>query len=80
MSDGTTATELTPQQLIRLELLELVQNDTAAAKEAINFVGDIPLNLELFKRNYTLAQAESTPVARTLKAIQGANDALELFK
>lgn len=67
-------------QSIRLTVLELVQNDTAAAKEAIDFVGDNPLNLELFKRNYTLAQAETTPVARTIKAIQGAKDALPLFK
>lgn len=80
MADETTSTELTSQQQIRLEVLQLVQNDTAAAKEAIEFVGDNPLNLELFKRNYTLAQAESTPVARTIKAIQGAKDALPLFQ
>lgn len=80
MADESTSTELTSQQSIRLTVLELVQNDTAAAKEAIDFVGDNPLNLELFIRNYTLAQAETTPVARTIKAIQGATDALPLFK
>lgn len=80
MADENVSPELTSQQNIRLKVLELVQNDTAAAKEAIEFVGDSPLNLELFKRNYTLAQAETTPVARTIKAIQGAKDALPLFQ
>lgn len=80
MADENASTELTQQQQIRLEVLALVQNDTAAAKQAIEFVGDNPLNLELFKRNYTLAQAEPTPVSRTTKAIQGAKDALPLFE
>ena len=80
MADDNTSSELTSQQKIRLQVLELVQNDTAAAKEAIEFVGDNPLNLELFKRNYTLSQAETTPVARTIKAIQSAKDALTLFQ
>lgn len=73
-------TSLTPQQQIRLDILALVQNDTAAAADAIKEIGDDPLNLELFRRQYTLAQAETTPVARTTKAIRGMKEALSLFQ
>lgn len=71
---------LTPQQSTRLELLRLVMNDTAAAQKAIEFVGDDPLNLELFKDQYTRASNEPTPISRTDKAIREAQEALTLFK
>lgn len=82
MADETTQTEttITAQQQIRLDILALVQNDTAAAAEAIEHIGDDPLKLELFKRQYTLAQTEPTPTSRTVKAIQGMKDALVLFQ
>ncbi|MEM6162050.1 DUF2560 family protein [Erwinia sp. P6884] len=76
----TIQTDLTQQQQLRLEVLHLVQNDTAAAQDAINFIADDALKLELFKRQYTLAQAEPTAVSRTTKAIQGVKDALPLFQ
>jgi hypothetical protein len=72
--------ELTDQQKVRLSILTLVQNDTAAAQEAIDFIADDVLKLELFNRQYVLVQAEPTPVTRTVKAIQGVKDALPLFQ
>lgn len=80
MADESTSTELTQKQQLRLDILHLVQDDTAAAQDAINFIADDPLKLELFKRQYTLAQAEPTAVSRTTKAIQGVKDALPLFQ
>lgn len=79
MSDLNLQTSLTDQQKLRLELLSLVQNDTAAAQDAIAEIGDDQLKFELFKRQYTLAQSEPTPVSRTTKAIQGMKEALALF-
>lgn len=80
MAETSNATELTSQQQTRLTILDMLQNDTAAAQQAINFIGDDQLKLELFKRQYTLAQAEPTAVSRTTKAIQGVKDALPLFQ
>lgn len=80
MADESTSTELTQKQQLRLDILHLVQDDTAAAQDAITFIADDPLKLELFKRQYTLAQAEPTAVSRTTKAIQGVKDALPLFQ
>lgn len=79
MSDLNLQTSLTDQQKLRLELLSLVQNDTAAAQDAIAEIGDDQLKFELFKRQYTLAQSEPTAVSRTTKAIQGMKEALALF-
>ncbi|MGX8941613.1 DUF2560 family protein [Symbiopectobacterium sp. Eva_TO] len=75
----TTITELTDVQQMNLELLRLVQSDTAAAEKAIEFVAAVKLNYELFKDQYTLAAAEQTPLARTEKAIREAKEALTLF-
>ncbi|HCJ9394978.1 TPA: DUF2560 family protein [Escherichia coli] len=80
MSDLNPQTSLTNQQQLRLEILQLVQSDTAAAQTAIEFIADDALKLELFKRQYTLAQSEPTAVSRTTKAIQGMKEALALFK
>lgn len=80
MTDLSLQTSLTDQQKLRLELLSLVQYDTAAAQDAIAAIGDDQLKFELFKRQYTLAQSEPTAVSRTTKAIQGMKEALDLFK
>jgi len=80
MADETMQASLTPQQQLRLDILSLVQNDTAAAQEAISEIGDDQLKYELFKRQYTLAQSEPTAVSRTTKAIQGMKEALALFQ
>lgn len=45
-------TEITAQNKMRLELLRLVGNDTAAAQAAIEFVKDDALKFELFKDAY----------------------------
>lgn len=75
----TAITELTDVQQMNLELLRLVQSDTAAAEKAIAFVAGIKLNYELFKDQYTLASTEQTPLARAEKAIREAKEALTLF-
>lgn len=75
----TAITELTDAQQMNLELLRLVQSDTAAAEKAIAFVSGVKLNYELFKDQYTLAAVEQTPLSRTEKAIREAKEALTLF-
>lgn len=70
---------LTDKQKSRLDIFELVQNDTTAAKEAIDFIQEDPLKLELFKRQYALAQSEQTVLARTIKAVEQAKQSLNLF-
>lgn len=72
-------TQMTEVQQMNLEILRLVQSDTAAAEKAITFVGGNKLNYELFKDQYQLAGAENTPVSRTDKAIREAKEALTLF-
>lgn len=71
--------EMTDEQAMNLELLRLVQNDTAAAEKAIAFVAGSKLNLELFKDQYQLASSETTPISRAEKAIREAKEALMLF-
>ncbi|POU03618.1 hypothetical protein C3369_07310 [Escherichia sp. ESNIH1] len=71
---------ISASQRLRLDVLALVQYDTAAAKQAIAEIADDPLKLELFKRQYTLAQSEPTAVSRTTKALQGMKEALPLFE
>ena len=78
-SGSASASTLTSQQQTRLTILDMLQYDTAAAQEAIDGIGDDPLKLELFKRQYTLAQSETTALARTIKALKGMKDALSLF-
>lgn len=65
--------------LMRLEILRLLMNDTAAAQEAIAFISDDQLKCELFMDNYKQVQTEAGVVARTLKAIDEAKKALVLF-
>ncbi|BET97690.1 DUF2560 family protein [Xenorhabdus nematophila] len=72
-------TELTLSQQMRLDVLRLVMNDTAAAQKAIEFIGDNTLKFELFKDQYTLVQTESGVVARADKAVRNAQEALSLF-
>ncbi|PHM51525.1 DUF2560 family protein [Xenorhabdus sp. KK7.4] len=72
-------TELTSSQQMRLDVLRLVMNDTAAAQKAIEFIGDNTLKFELFKDQYKLVQTESGVVARADKAVRNAQEALSLF-
>lgn len=63
-------TEITAQNQMRLELLRLVGNDTAAAQAAIEFVKDDALKFELFKDAYKQCQTESEFVSRSQKAAE----------
>ena len=72
-------TELTDLQQMNLEILRLVQSDTAAAEKAIQFVNGNKLNFELFKDQLVLAQGEGTSLNRAEKAIREAKEALDLF-
>lgn len=74
-------TEITQAESIRLKLLEIVGYDTAAAKQAIDFVQDSPLRADMFERQYRRFEFESKdPIARALKAIQESKEALALFE
>ncbi|MCC3720539.1 DUF2560 family protein [Rouxiella badensis] len=70
---------LTQSQTIRLALLAAVSYDTAAAKEAIDFVQDDPLKNSLFIQQLNRVTTETTPVARAIKAVQEATEAYALF-
>ncbi|MCL8533820.1 DUF2560 family protein [Proteus mirabilis] len=72
-------TEITAQNQMRLELLRLVGNDTAAAQAAIEFVKDDALKFELFKDAYNTCQTEAQFVARAQKAARDAQQAMDLF-
>ncbi|EOG3590071.1 DUF2560 family protein, partial [Klebsiella pneumoniae] len=53
--------------------------DTAAAKLAIDWVGDSSLKSELFEDSFDRVYTESEIVSKTRKAIQEATEALALF-
>lgn len=61
---------MTESQQMNLDILRLVQSDTAAAEKAIAFVSGSKLNFELFKDQLALAHAEGTSLARAEKAIR----------
>lgn len=71
--------EITSAEQIRLNLLSALNYDTAAAKEAIEFVQDSPLKYQLFIQQHSRVFTESEPVAKAIKAVQEATEALELF-
>lgn len=61
--------EITDAQQIRLNLLSILNYDTAAAKVAVEFVQDRPLKYQLFIQQYSRVTTESEAVARTIKAV-----------
>ncbi|MBL0787777.1 DUF2560 family protein [Klebsiella michiganensis] len=71
--------EITAAEQIRLNLLSVLNYDTAAAKEAIAFVQDSQLKYQIFIQQYNRVVTESEVVAKTIKAIQEATEALMLF-
>jgi len=73
-------TELTQSQQLRIDLLAALNYDTAATAKAIEFVQDDPLKFQLFIQQYKIVQSESETVAKTIKAIQEATEALVLFE
>ncbi|WP_420877102.1 DUF2560 family protein [Rouxiella badensis] len=64
---------------IRLALLAQVNYDTAAAKEAIDFVQDDPVKSALFIQQHARVTTETQPVAKAVKAEQEATEAYALF-
>lgn len=64
---------------IRLTIIKKVNYDTAAAKLAIDWVGDSNLKAELFADSFDRVFTESEIVSKTRKAIQEATEALALF-
>jgi len=75
MSENT----VTPAQQIRLDLLATLNYDTAAAADAIKFVGDDPLKYQIFVNQLSRVTTEHGLVARTTKAIKESEEALLLF-
>ena len=71
--------EITDAQQIRLNLLSTLNYDTAAAKVAVEFVQDDPLKYQLFIQQYSRVTSETEVVAKTMKAVQEATEALPLF-
>ncbi|HCM3120821.1 TPA: DUF2560 family protein [Klebsiella aerogenes] len=71
--------EITPAEQIRLNLLSTLNYDTAAAAKAIEFVKDSQLKYQLFIQQFNRVHTESEVVARTIKAIQEATEAMALF-
>ncbi|WP_285130315.1 DUF2560 family protein [Leclercia adecarboxylata] len=70
---------VTSVQQIRLNLLANLNYDTAAAAEAIKFVGDDPLKYQIFVNQLSRVTTESGLVAKATKAIKESEEALLLF-
>ena len=62
-----------------MNLLAMLGYDTAAAKEAIQFVQDADLKYQMFVQQYNRVTSENTYVAKAMKAIQESTEALTLF-
>ncbi|HIH9744174.1 DUF2560 family protein [Klebsiella variicola] len=71
--------EITAAEQTRLNLLSTLNYDTAAAAKAIAFVQDSPLKYQLFIQQYSRVTTETEVVAKTIKAVQEATEALALF-
>lgn len=67
--------EITASEQIRLDIIKKVNYDTAAAKLAIDWVGDSKLKAELFADSFDRVFTESEIVSKTRKAIQEATAA-----
>lgn len=72
--------ELSNSQQIRFDLLSVVGHDTAAAAEAIKFVQDDILRYRLFVDQFQRVYTETETVAKTMKAVQSATEAMALFQ
>jgi len=68
--------EITAVQQQRLDLLELLQFDTAALTDARQFVKDDPYLYLVFTKHFARVVTESGMVARTTKAIQLSKESL----
>jgi len=73
-------TELTTVQKNQLTLLSSLNYDTAALKEAKEFIQDDPFKHQLFLQQYNRVFSESDNVARTIKAVQESVEALAVIE
>ena len=71
--------EITASEQIRLDIIKKVNYDTAAAKLAIDWVGDWYLKSDLFADSFERVFTESEIDSKPRKAIQEATEALALF-
>lgn len=72
-------TELTPEQQLKLDVYNLVMNKNSAAEEALAFIGNDKLKLELFKIHFQAEAATADPTTRTIEAVRKAKEAIDLF-
>lgn len=71
--------EITPLQIEQLNLLQTLQYDTAAVKEAKAFTGDDVFKMRLLIQQYNRVHTENGIVARTTKAVQESVEALAVL-
>jgi len=73
------AIDLTEADQIRMNLLAALNYDTAATEKAVAFVQDDPLRYQLFTAHLNRVNTETEYVAKTIKAVKLAEEALPLF-
>lgn len=73
------AIELTEEDQIRMNRLSALNYDTAATEKAVTFVQDDPLKYQLFTAHLNRVNTETEYVAKTIKAVKLAEEALPLF-
>lgn len=71
--------EITPLQIEQLNLLQALQYDTAAVKEAKAFTGDDVFKMRLLIQQYNRVHTENGVVARTTKAVQESVESLAVL-
>ncbi|MEQ4692652.1 DUF2560 family protein [Providencia manganoxydans] len=70
---------LTRSQQIRLELLTLANNDTAAAQKAIDYIADDELKFELYKKLWGTTYNDGSMINKADLTVQKTKEALILF-
>lgn len=71
--------EITTEQNNQLELLQTLNYDTAAVKEAVAFIQDDAFKHRLFINQFGRTYSESDYVARATKAVQESVEALAVI-
>jgi len=71
--------EITTDQQNQLDLLAVLQYDTAALKKAVDFIQGDPFKQKLFIAQYNRVYSEGEIVARTIKAVQESTEALAVI-
>lgn len=71
--------EITTEQTNQLELLATLGYDTAAVKEAVEFIQNDPFKHRLFINQFSRTYGETDVVARAIKAVQESVEALAVI-